>query len=153
MSSVGPWHRWRDSGRAVVPIRVDGRIVAELASEVDFAGLPDLLAAVGSATGLAAENARLRSRLRRQVELLQASRGRLLSVADEERLHLGEQLEREVGETMALMHEVLDELPPVADDAIDAAIRRSQDRLVGLDSDLHGLAAGLGPAVLAREAG
>ena len=51
---------------------------------------------------------------------------------------------------MAQMHEVLDDLPSVGDDAIDAAIQRSQDRLVGIDSDLHGLAAGLGPAVLAR---
>ncbi len=34
------------AGRTVIPIRVDGPVVAELASQVDFDGLPDVLAAV-----------------------------------------------------------------------------------------------------------
>jgi signal transduction histidine kinase len=137
------------AGRAVIPIRVDGAVVAELASQVDFEGLPDLLAAVESATGLAATNVRLRSRLRRQVELLEASRRRLLSTADDERVRLGERLEREAGQTMARIHDVLDGLVPLRRGPVADAVGRSRARLASVDLDLHALATGLGPAALA----
>ena len=94
-------------GRAVTPISVDGEPVAEIASAVDFQTLPGVLAAVSSATRLAAENARLRSRLRRQIDVLEASRLRLLSVADEERLRLARQLDRGAGSTITQIRSAL----------------------------------------------
>lgn len=136
--------------RRVVPILVDGRHVAEVASNVDFEGLPSLLAAVESATRLAAEHARLRSNLRREIDLLAASRLRLLSAADKERVELSERLEHGAGSTLDQIRKVLDELVAGRDRAVDEAAGRSLERLGSLASDLDSLAAGLGPAALSR---
>jgi signal transduction histidine kinase len=138
------------TGRAVVPIMVDGQLAAEVASNVDFDALPMLLEAVESATRLAAKNARLRSSLRREIDLLAASRLRLLSAADQQRAALADQLEREAGQTLVRMRHLLEGIAPGADQAVEEAAKRSITRLQGLEGDLHSLAAGLGPTVLTR---
>ena len=135
------------AGRSVVPILVDGRRVAEVASAVDFQGLPALLAAVESATRLAADHARLRSGLRREVDVLAASRLRLLTAADDQRAGLAEQLEREAGSSLAQIRSVLAGIAP-GDQAVDEAAERCGARLQSLEGDLGSLAAGLGPAAL-----
>ena len=136
------------TGRSVVPIKVDGRQVAAVASNVDFDGLPALLAAVESATRLAAEHARLRSNLRSEIDLLAASRLRLLSAADRERASLAEQLEQEAGRTLTQIRGFLEGIDAAGEHSVDEAFIRSIGRLEGLESDFHSLAAGLGPAVL-----
>jgi signal transduction histidine kinase len=137
-------------GRAVVPIRVDGLTVAEVASNVDLEGFPGLLDGVESATRLAAAHARLRSELRSEADLLAASRLRLLSAADGQRAALAVQLEREAGQTLAQIRDLLDGIAPDICQEIDEAAHRSIGRLEGLESDFHSLAAGLGPVALSR---
>jgi signal transduction histidine kinase len=133
-----------------VPIVVDGRPVAEVASMVDFERLPTLLAAVASATRLAADHARLRSDLRREIDLLAASRRRLLTAADRERAELADQLEREAGHTLTQIRGLLERMSTGRDDAVDDAARRSMERVDNLESDFDSLAAGLGPTALSN---
>lgn len=144
----GPAARSSRDGRAVVPIVVDGRPVAEVASTVDFEALPGLLTAVASATRLAADHARLRADLRREIDVLAASRRRLLSAADRERGALAAQLEREAGKTLEQIRELLEGVGCGRDEALDEAVRRSRQRLEGVENDFESLAAGLGPAAL-----
>ena len=136
--------------RTVVPILVGGHPVAEVASTVDIAGLPGVLAAVESATRLAAEHARLRSSVRTEIDRLAASRLRLLTAADEQRVQLAGQLERDAGNTLRRLRDVLETIAPGRDQAVDDAAIRSIDRLRSLESDLRSMAAGLGPTALIR---
>jgi signal transduction histidine kinase len=145
-----PTQRLSATGRSVVPITIDGEPVAEVASRIDFESAPALLAAVASATRLAAEHARLRAELRAQIELISASRRRLMSVADEERVNLTAQLERNAGRTMQEIRVLLESMAPSSDVGVDAAVRRSTDRLDTLERDFASLAAGLGPVALAH---
>jgi signal transduction histidine kinase len=145
-----PVERLSGTGQVVVPISVDGVPVAEVASAVDLSLAPALLEAVASATRLAAEHARLRADLRSQIELLGASRRRLLSVADEERVALAVQLEREAGRTLLQVRTLLAGMATTGDARVNEARLRSVERLDGLERDLDSLAAGLGPEALAR---
>ena len=74
--------------RAVVPILVDGRAVAQLACESAVIEEPGLLPSIEAAARLAAKNAQLGASLRAEARALQASRLRLLSAADDERMAL-----------------------------------------------------------------
>ncbi len=134
--------------RAVVPILVDGRAVAQLACESVVIDEPGLMPSIEAAARLAAENARLRASLRAEAAALQASRLRLLSAADDERIALANQLDRGAGTSFAGLRAMIDRIQPGADPAIDAAIERSCDRITGLDAGLRSLAAGLGPPTL-----
>ena len=133
---------------SVVSISVDGQLVAQVASMVDLESSPTLFAAVQSATRLAAEHARLRSSVRAEIELLDASRLRLLTAADQQRVQLADQLESDTGETLSSLRTILEGIVAADDQAVDDAWNRSIVRLEGFENDLRSLAAGLGPVLL-----
>ena len=87
--------------RAVVPILVDGRAVAQFACESVVIDEPGLMPSIEAAARLAANNAQLRASLRAEAAALQASRLRLLSAADDERIALADQLDRGAGASLA----------------------------------------------------
>ena len=138
--------------RAVVPILVDGRAVAQLACESVVIDEPGLMPSIEVAARLAAKNAQLRAGLRAEAVALQASRLRLLSAADDERIALADQLDRGAGASLAELRAILDRIPPESDLAVEAAVERSRSRIAGLDAGLRSLSAGLGPPAL-RSAG
>jgi signal transduction histidine kinase len=135
-------------GRSVVPILVDGHAVAQLACDSAVIDEPELMASIEAATRLAARNAQLRASLRAEAAALEASRLRLLSVADDQRIALAGQLGRGAGTSLEELRAIVDRIPLGADPAIDAATERSRTRMDGLDAGLRSLAAGLGPPTL-----
>jgi signal transduction histidine kinase len=134
--------------RTVVPILVDGRAVAQLACESAVIDEPGLMSSIEAAARLAARNAQLRASLRAEAAALQASRLRLLSAADDQRIALADQLDRGAGASLGELRAILDHIPLGADPAIDEAVERSRDRMDGLDAGLRSLSAGLGPPTL-----
>jgi signal transduction histidine kinase len=134
--------------RAVVPILVDGRAVAQLACESVAIDEPGLMPSIEAAARLAAHNAQLRASLRAEAATLQASRLRLLSAADDERIALAGQLDRGAGASLAELRAMVERIPAGADPAIEAAVERSRSRIAGLDAGLRSLSAGLGPPTL-----
>ena len=137
--------------RTVIPIRVDGRPVAELACESAIVDEPGLMPSIEAAARLAANNAQLRASLRAEAVSLQASRLRLLSAADDERIALADRLDRGAGAFLADLSALLDQIDPGGDAAIEAAVHLSRSRIAGLDAGLRSLSAGLGPAALTNE--
>lgn len=139
----------RASGsRTVIPIRIDGRTVAELACEADVAEEPALRGSIETAARLAARNARLRAGLRDEANELQASRLRLLSAADEQRIALSQQLERGASASVRDLGPLLDAIPVGAHPTVRGAVDRTRARSEALIAELRSLAAGLGPADL-----
>jgi signal transduction histidine kinase len=134
--------------RAVVPILVDGRAVAQLACESVVIDEPGLMPSIQAAARLAANNAQLRASLRAEAEAVEASRLRLLSAADDERIALADQLDRGAGASVVELRAIIERIPRGADPAIAAAAERSRGRIAGLDAGLRSLAAGLGPPTL-----
>jgi signal transduction histidine kinase len=137
--------------RTVIPIRVDGHPVAELACESAVIDEPGLMPSIEAAASLAASNAQLRASLRREAVALQASRLRLLSAADDERIALVDRLDRGAGATLADLRAILDRIRPGGDPATDAAADLSRSRIAGLDAGLRSLSAGLGPPALTND--
>jgi signal transduction histidine kinase len=141
----------RDDGRERLPIErggvVLGAVVREPGTEEQRALLPSLV----DAAGLAIEMARLRVELRRRLDEVEASRARLVTVADNERrrierdLHDGAQ-QRLVSIGLALRHaqHELDRRPAEASRVLDGAVAQI---MVAID-ELRELARGLRPASL-----
>jgi signal transduction histidine kinase len=134
--------------RAVVPVLVDGRVVVQLACESAVVDEPGLLPSIEAAARLAASNAQLQASLRAEAAALQASRLRLLSAADVQRIALADQLDRGAGASLAELGGFIDQISTAADPAVEAAVDRSRSRLAGLDAGLRSLSAGLGPQSL-----
>ena len=76
--------------RAVVPVLVDGRAVAQIACESVAIDEPGLISSIEAAARLAAKNAQLRGSLRSEAAALEASRLRLMFAADNERTSLAD---------------------------------------------------------------
>jgi signal transduction histidine kinase len=138
-------------------IRRAGLTLAEVVRPAGTAAQRALLPSLVDAAGLAIEMARLRVELRRRLEEVEASRARIVAVADEERrrierdLHDGAQ-QRLVSIGLALRH-AQHQLGPAAeagrtlDDAI-VQITEAIDELRELANGLHPvLDAGLHPAL------
>jgi signal transduction histidine kinase len=139
----------RASGaRSVIPILVDGNAVAQLACDARVADEPAVRSSLEAAARLAARNARLRAGLRSEAEQLRASRLRLLSAADDQRIALAQQLARGAGTTILELDPLLDAVPDTAERDVLAAVERSRERVAGLAAGLRSLSAGLGPANL-----
>ena len=65
-------------------------------------------------------------------------------------MQLAGQLERDAGNTLRQVRDVLETIATGRDQAVDDAAMRSIDRLRSLESDLRSMAAGLGPTALIR---
>jgi len=94
------------AGRAVAPESVPGRIVTELTHRGEPVGAivhdaavlddPSLVRSVAASAAVAVDNVRLRARVRAQIASIEASRGRLVEAAAEQRRHLAAQLDATV---------------------------------------------------------
>jgi signal transduction histidine kinase len=140
------------SKRAVARVERGGKLLAVVVHDPAIdAEDPGLVEAVGSAAGLALENARLAAEVRAQLEEVRASRARLAQAADDERrrverdLHDGAQ-QRLVALTMRL--EQARRTAPASSALIDA----TQTELRRAISEVRQLARGVMPPIL-TEAG
>jgi signal transduction histidine kinase len=138
--------------RAVTPVERGGERVAALVHDPAVLEDPALSEAVAAAARLAAANPRLQSDVRAQLGELAASRRRLLEAGDEER----RRLERELHEGAECRLEVLASIlleagKRGAGDAVGDHLQRAQRQLERTLGDLHELARGLHPRVLADE--
>ncbi|MEA2247219.1 MAG: hypothetical protein QOH46_1748 [Solirubrobacteraceae bacterium] len=133
-----------DPQRAVTFVEREGERIAALVHDPavlrDFA----LVDALGTATDLAARNARLQAAVRAQLEELAVSTRRLVEVADVERRRLELRL-REGPERR--LQTIADELSRV--DGPQA--QRASEQLSAAFEDLHELAAGLHPRILSEK--
>ena len=148
-----------DAAHEVYAVRRGGLVIAEVAWSPDDDADRRLLPAVVAAAGLPIEMARLRVELRRRLDEVDASRARIVAVADEERrrierdLHDGAQ-QRLVSIGLALRH-AQHLLGADADDArrtLDGAVVEIANAIEELRELAHGLRptlleAGLGPAL------
>ncbi|HEU0288538.1 MAG TPA: histidine kinase [Nocardioidaceae bacterium] len=148
-----------DAARDVYAVRRGGVVIAEVVWSPDDDAERVLLPAVVAAAGLPIEMARLRVELRRRLDEVDASRARIVAVADEERrrierdLHDGAQ-QRLVSIGLALRH-AQHQLGAGADEArrtLDGAVVEIAGAIEELRELAHGLRptlleAGLGPAL------
>ena len=132
-------------GRLVTPVTVAGRRVAVVIHEPATLDDATTRAAVFAAVGLAAERARLRAEVGRQVEAVEASGRRLLLAEDAERVRLADRLERGPGADLAdaeLLVRAAGSVP--SNEALTAALDRACEQLALVRPELDIQAQGLG---------
>lgn len=122
------------TGRMVTTVERDGRPVAIVIHGRGLGLDATLRSAMARAAELAAVNERLRAEVRAQVAAVQASRLRLVTAADEERLALRQRLHDGVAMHLDALAALLE--PP------------GQDQLVEVRRELERLSDGLHPGVL-----
>jgi len=142
-----------EPGRAATRIDRDGEPLAVLVHDRAVLDDPGLFEAVAAASALAAENARLQSEVREQVAELESSRRRLLDAADQERRRLEQRLHTGAEQRLAGLRPVLGSASGSAAGGSETAtlVARADDQLERTLAELHRLARGLHPRVLASE--
>jgi signal transduction histidine kinase len=140
------------NGRSLTRVDRDGERVAVLVHDRAVLDDPRLLEAVGTASRLAATNARLQSEVRERVAELEESRRRLVASRDRERRRLEQRLhdgaERQLsalGAVLALARERAAHSPDAAG-RIDSAM----EQLERTEEEVRGLAGGLHPRSLSE---
>jgi signal transduction histidine kinase len=140
-------------GRAVTVLEHDGTRVAALVHDPVLLDEPELLDAVGAATRLALENARLQAELRAQLAEVRASRARIVEAGDAERrrlernLHDGAQ-QRLLGIRLALQlarGRLGDERE------LEQLLAEADAEVVGALDEVRTLARGIHPPILTEE--
>jgi signal transduction histidine kinase len=151
------------SGRSVsMPAKVPDRTVTMIErGDEDVAALihdpavledPALVEAIASAARLEAANSRLRADVRAQLAELVASRRRLLAARDEERRRLASRLHEGAERRLEILGSILHEVRArAAGNAAAEHVDRAQHQLDRTLTDLHELARGLHPRVLAEQ--
>ena len=134
----------RHDGRVASPLTVAGREVAVVLHDPPTLDDAATRTAVLAAIGLAAERARLREEVARQVEAIEASRRRLLLAEDEERRRLAERLDRGPGAALGDVDRLLHEAASGGDEALSAALGRAAQQLERVRPELLTLVRGLG---------
>jgi signal transduction histidine kinase len=129
-------------GRRVTEVRRDGEVVAAIVHDAAVLDDPALVEAVGAAARLAAANARLQAELRTQVAEVEASRARLLGVADEERRRLEQRLHERAERRLEALVRELDGEPGLAP---------ARAQLAAALADVRELAAGLHPRIVTEQ--
>ncbi len=134
------------AGRVATPVSAAGQQVGVVVHDPSTLDDAATRSAVLAAVGLAAQRARLRAEVDRQVAAVEASRRRLLIAEEEERRHLGERLERGPGAELAGVARLVREvrLEPGGDDALAAALERAAEQLDRARPELDALVRGLG---------
>lgn len=141
-----PLPSWGEQGRVTVPIPRDGRPCLMLDLDARLAEDPHLLEALAVAAQISATNAQRQAALDDEVRRLEASRRRLLIVADAERSRLAGELRRVV---VARVTTVADDLRDLAGGGGSIHLRTGLAHLDRTVDDLADVAAGLGPRELA----
>jgi signal transduction histidine kinase len=126
------------TGRALTPIAQDGEPVAVLVHDEAVLGEPALVADVAAATRLAVANARLQAEVRVRVAEVEASRRRIVEVADEQRRRLEQELRQGAEARLARVADLL-AAPPL--DHIGTSLAAAR-------TELRELALGIHPATL-----
>ena len=139
-------------GRSLTRIDRDGERVAVLAHDRAVLDDPGLLEAVGTASRLAATNARLQAEVRARVAELEASRRRLVESRDRERLRLEQRLHGGAEEQLAALSAVLALARNRVAESPETAgrIDRAAQQLERTEEELRGLARGLHPRNLSE---
>ena len=139
------------SERSVTIIEGEGRPVAALVHIPAVLDDPGIREAVASAAQLAAANARLQAEVRAQVAELRESGRRILAAGDDERRRLEQRLREGAEERLEQLAEQVSRARLSADsDAARERIDRTQAQLARTLEELHRLAHGLHPRVLAE---
>jgi signal transduction histidine kinase len=138
-------------GRAVTPLGRGGRCVAVLVHRADLLDDPGLVDEVGAAAGLALNHERLQAEARAHLEDLRASRARTVEAGDAERRRLERDLHDGAQQRLVVLSLALRLLRSELDDAGAARVDAAEAELQGALSELHDLARGIYPAVLADE--
>jgi signal transduction histidine kinase len=139
---------------AVTYIDRDGERIAVLVHDPAVLEDPELVAAVGAASRLAAANARLQADVRTQVAELEAARMRLVASGDEERRRLEQRLREGAEQRLLAIGAILAEARKarsVVNGATGANVDRANVQLERTLGELGELASGLHPRVLADE--
>jgi signal transduction histidine kinase len=138
--------------RAVARVERDGKLLALLVHDPAIdAEDPGLVEAVGSAAGLALENARLAAEVRAQLEEVRASRARLAQAADDERRRVERDLHDGAQQRLVALTMRLEQARKAAPESA-ALIDDTQAELREAISDVRRLARGVMPPIL-TEAG
>jgi signal transduction histidine kinase len=143
-----------EPSRAATLLEHAGRPIAALIHDPSLLEDPTLLEAVGAATRLALENARLQAELRAQLEEVRASRARILAAGDEERRRLERDLHDGAQQRLLATRLALQLVRDHADgrNADTAALLDEADAEVqGALEDIRALARGLHPAILSED--
>jgi signal transduction histidine kinase len=140
--------------RAVTRIEHDGQPLAVLVHDPTLRDEPKLVEAVAAAARLALVNARLHAEVRAQLEMVQESRARIVTAADEERrrierdLHDGAQ-QRLVALALEL-RSAQRRLGEGGDPEMDRLLESTADELQVALQELRDLAQGIHPGILTQ---
>jgi signal transduction histidine kinase len=140
------------SKRAVARVERGGKLLAVLVHDPAIdAEDPGLVEAVGSAAGLALENARLAAEVRAQLDEVRASRARLAQAADDERRRVERDLHDGAQQRLVALTMRLEQARRTAPESA-ALIDDTQAELREAISEVRRLARGMMPPIL-TEAG
>jgi signal transduction histidine kinase len=140
--------------RAVTLLEHASRPVAALIHDPSLFEDPTFLEAVGAATRITLENARLQAELRAQLTEVRASRARILAAGDEERrrlerdLHDGAQ-QRLLATRLAL--QLVRDRAPEGDAEVEALLGEADAEVQSAVEEIRALARGLHPAILSED--
>jgi signal transduction histidine kinase len=138
-------------GRAITPLVRAGRYVAVLVHRADLLDDPGLVEEVGAAAGLALTHERLQAEARAHLEDLRASRARTVEAGDAERRRLERDLHDGAQQRLVVLSLALRLLRSELDGVGTARVEAAEAELQGALHELHDLARGIYPAVLADE--
>jgi signal transduction histidine kinase len=138
-------------GRAVTPLERGGNRVAVLVHRADLLDDPGLVEEVGVAAGLALTHERLQAEARAHLEDLRVSRARTVEAGDAERRRLERDLHDGAQQRLVVLSLALRLLRSEVDGVDAAHVDAAEAELQGALSELHDLARGIYPAVLADE--
>jgi signal transduction histidine kinase len=138
------------SSRAATILEHDGERVAALIHDPSLGDEPELVAAAGTAAGIALDNERLHADLRARLDELRGSRLRVIEAADAERQRLERNLHDGAQQGLATLAVELamlaEHLGP--DSETRKLLEQAQDGLAESLEELRDLARGIHPAVL-----
>jgi signal transduction histidine kinase len=126
------------TGRAVTPVRHDGRQVAVLIHDPAALGDPRVVEGAASALSVAVANARLQADVRAHVAKVEASMRRLIDAEDAQRRRLGADVRAQVDPLLKEAGQAL----------LDAGAEELFQRLHAVHDQLARFAGGLDPAAL-----
>ena len=134
-------------GRVVIPVVVDGDVVARIGCSEGAARRPEVARAIEAAGVLASENADLRTRLKGHHDQLEDARRRLVVVEDEQRISLSRRLLTDTSVATGEMARRLTEAQVRAADSpeLAAALRDTCGQHQAVQQQLEELANGLAP--------
>jgi len=131
-------------GRTLLPLERDGRAHAMLMLDAEQAADPRIVTSIEAAIRVAEVNSRRQGELVALLQQLQASRRRLVTVADDERARLERDLESDVVSHLVDLSRALERLPETRH------VMRAREHVTRTLHDLHVVSRGLRPDELDR---